>query len=156
MFRIRHCRPLLLLAAVVFSPAAHAVPTEVSADILTPLELSEMHRLGFGAFIPSGTPGTVGSNKLPGTNGIARTAPGFTGMYQVTGEAGMNYSVTHDTTVQLQKGGDTMQATLALTLGGVALDATGHDIFGISGTLSVGANQAAGDYSGTFNVTVSY
>ena len=37
----------------------------------------------------------------------------------------------------------------------ITLGATGGS-FQIGGTLSVGANQASGDYSGTFNVTANY
>ncbi|MDP3783056.1 MAG: DUF4402 domain-containing protein [Sphingopyxis sp.] len=37
----------------------------------------------------------------------------------------------------------------------MTLGATGGS-FQVGGTLSVGANQAAGDYTGTFNVTADY
>ena len=51
--------------------------------------------------------------------------------------------------------GGTMSSTLTYSAPTVTLGATGGS-FQVGGTLSVGANQAAGDYSGTFNVTANY
>ena len=49
----------------------------------------------------------------------------------------------------------TMTSTLTYSAATVTLGATGGS-FQVGGTLSVGANQAAGDYTGTFNVTANY
>ena len=51
--------------------------------------------------------------------------------------------------------GGTMTSSLTYSVPNITLGATGGN-FQVGGTLSVGANQTAGDYSGTFNVTANY
>jgi hypothetical protein len=38
----------------------------------------------------------------------------------------------------------------------VTLNGSGSATFAVGGTLSVSANQASGNYTGTFNVSVTY
>src|SRR3546814_15960742 len=47
--------------------------------------------------------------------------------------------------------GGSMTSTLTYSAPNITLGATGGS-FQVGGTLSVGANQASGDYAGTFNV----
>ena len=54
----------------------------------------------------------------------------------------------------LSGAGDDMTATLTNDGGGALTGGT--DTFNVGGTLSVGANQAAGSYSGTYTVSVNY
>ena len=49
-----------------------------------------------------------------------------------------------------------MTAALSKSGGGAALSGAGTDSFDVVGVLTVGAGQAAGNYSGTFAVTAAY
>ena len=55
----------------------------------------------------------------------------------------------------LTSGSNSMSASLTYSAPSVVLAASAG-AFTVGGTLNVGASQAAGDYSGTFNVTANY
>jgi len=77
----------------------------------------------------------------------------------VTGALNTAYSVTIDTTATLSSGVNSMTvSTFAtnLTSGAGTLSATGTATVNVGATLNVAANQAAGAYSGTYNITVNY
>ncbi len=76
--------------------------------------------------------------------------------FDITGTNGAVVVVGGDANVTLNGSlGGTMNSTLSYSATNVTLGATGGS-FQVGGTLSVGANQTAGDYSGTFNVTANY
>ena len=80
------------------------------------------------------------------------TAAGFT----ISGVSGQNVGVTVPANVTLSEtGGATMSATLSGSATTFTLAAAASTL-NVGGTLSVGATQVAGNYSGTFAVTVNY
>ena len=85
------------------------------------------------------------------------TAAAFT----IEGEGAATYSVTLPSSVSLAGNGTAMTvATFTSTPGDGALSgnagAVGTQTLLVGGTLAVGASQAAGSYSGDFDVTVAY
>ena len=72
----------------------------------------------------------------------------------MTGASGASYSVTVPASVSLTGPGTAMTATLTNDGGGSLTGGT--DTFNVGGTLSVGASQTAGSYSGTYTVSVNY
>ena len=92
------------------------------------------------------------------TCGAGLTCTGTTtaGSFDVQGTSGAVVLVGGDSSVTLNGSlGGTMTSTLSYSAPNITLGATGGS-FQVGGTLSVGANQASGDYSGSFNVTANY
>ncbi|MEO0882854.1 MAG: DUF4402 domain-containing protein, partial [Pseudomonadota bacterium] len=70
------------------------------------------------------------------------------------------YTVTVPTSVQIANAASdtmTVDSFAAASLdGSFALSGAGADAFNVGGTLTVAANQPAGEYTGTFIVSVEY
>ena len=79
------------------------------------------------------------------------TAAGFT----IGGTTGQVATISVPATVTLNSGANSMSASLAASAATTTLVANAG-AFSVGGTLSVGANQADGDYAGTFTATVNY
>jgi hypothetical protein len=156
-----------IAVTVAIAPGtASATTGTATATIATlrPLTLIQTDDLSFGSLIPSATGGTVkidpGTDARTTTGGVS-TAGGIAsaarfaaaGLYNIIG------FITLPTSITLTRagGGGTMTVNNVTTNGpttrlfaGTVLDVR------VGGTLAVAANQAAGAYSGDFNVTVAY
>ncbi|PIW25691.1 MAG: hypothetical protein COW30_18940 [Rhodospirillales bacterium CG15_BIG_FIL_POST_REV_8_21_14_020_66_15] len=138
--------------------AANSVNAGASVEIAAPISVTQDTALAFGNIGPSAASGTVAIS-LAGAQSVTGgvTALGGTvaaGAFSVTGANGASYSVSVPASVTLSGPGTAMTATLNHD-GGGSLTA-GTDTFNVGGTLSVGANQTAGSYSGTYTVSVDY
>ncbi|MBX7514521.1 DUF4402 domain-containing protein [Qipengyuania sp. GH38] len=158
---------ILAAAAVAFATPAMAAPGDTAqdsgtavAEIVAPIAIThDGGALDFGIIIPATTAGTVvvtqgGAGSVTGdtlfVSGSTNAADSFT----VTGDAGRAYSIV-TTGGSVTSGGNSMTFTTDAPASGT-LSATGSDNFSVGGTLNVGANQAAGSYSGSYDATVSY
>jgi spore coat protein U-like protein len=150
--------------------AATATATSTSV-VITPIAIANTANLSFGNIAGSGTAGTVtvspnGSRSFTGgtvTAGGTSTAAQFS----VTGQSGLTYSINlAGTSATLSDGGSNTMAftpvtdvtASAITTGTVAtgtLTGGAQTIF-VGGSLTVGATQVAGTYSGTISVAVDY
>ncbi|MBX9816197.1 MAG: DUF4402 domain-containing protein [Sphingomonas sp.] len=149
-----------VLAAVVAVPAqAETAQGDATVKILQAITVTKAADLNFGNVVPSASAATVSVGEDGTRNcGAGLNCYGTTtaGAFNVTGAAGETVSVGIDTpTIQLSNGSQSMSvalstATSALTLAG------GTGSFRVAGALSVGANQAAGTYTGQYNVSVNY
>ena len=153
------------------TPAMAANQTGTATSVVVrPNTLVKVDDLDFGTIAAGPSAGTVTVNALTG----ARTATGGAtpvgtiaqrAVFQGTGGI-LLITVSGDTSVTLTRtGGGTMTASLVRAAstsgGGIALLGgtllpSGVQTYYIGGTLNVGANQPAGDYSGTFTLTVNY
>lgn len=136
--------------------------------------------LAFGTLLALGTNGTVTidptkahasqrsvSNVTPISETTGLTKYGAA-EFICTGAKSTNFTITVPTASTTIKdnggtGSNSMTVTdftagnLTASISGGTLDSsTGTSNFYVGGTLNVGANQAAGTYTGTFNVTVAY
>lgn len=166
----------LCTAVFAVSPACAATSTgQAKVAIVPPLTLVNTTDLAFGSIVPSTTGGTVTINEASGARtsagGVTPVGGGF-GAATFIGNTGPNLFVhvgLDSPTVTLNRsgGGGSMNATLVLeaipiTIFGNAQDRYillgNQNVFTIhvGGTLTVGANQAVGAYSGTFTVTADY
>ena len=149
-----------VMAAALYAgqaQAANSVSAGATVEIAAPIAVTQDTALAFGNIGPSASAGTV-TISLAGAQSVTGgvTALGGTvaaGEFTVTGASGATYSVTIDGSVTLS-GPGTMTATLTNDGGGSLTGGT--DTFNVGGTLSVGANQAAGSYTGTYSVAVNY
>lgn len=155
----------LLFATVLTLPSLAMGAMSGSTCTLT-LGWNSSYPLRFGSFA-AGSGGTVtigtsadsvtltgGVFHFGGTINRARfnlTCPG-SGM-----DSGANYIVTTDSSVTLSAGANTMTLnnfTTSPASGSIAVN--GSATLYVGGRLNANANQAAGNYSGSFNVIVNY
>ncbi|MBX9815922.1 MAG: hypothetical protein A4S12_09470 [Proteobacteria bacterium SG_bin5] len=144
----------------VAAPAAAQTATgDVTVRILQAITVSKTADLNFGRVVA----GTAAGSVVVGEDG-ARTCPAAlrclgtsTGAaFAVTGTAGETVAVSIDTpSIQLTSGSNKMTVALVTQTKTMTL-ATGPNAFRVGGTLSVGAAQAAGTYTGQFTVSVNY
>lgn len=147
--------------------ASDTATANINAIIANPIVLTKTADLNFATI----TPGLASSTVIidpAGTVNAASTAIGLSGTptaagFTVSGLPLQAYAVVlpvNGATLLVDGAGVgadmavndfTHNATLALTSAG-----TQPDAFGVGATLVVGANQTAGTYSGSFDVTVSY
>jgi len=141
------------------------------ANIITPIGITvdEGSQLQFGDLIATSTSYSVtiapaGTRTSTG-NAAFFTETGYSAVsFTVTGEAGASYNITLPTEILLEGAGDDMALTNFIDNknGSSSISGTtgsyeaGSDSFTVGATLTVGANQAAGEYSATFPVTVAY
>jgi len=141
------------------------------ANIITPIgiKVDEGSQLQFGDLIATSTEYTVtietdGQRSYEGDAAFFTTTGYSTANFTVTGEAGAAFSITLPETVNLTGTGEDMPLTNFKSSIGLSssLDGTpgsysaGSKTFSVGATLAVNEDQAAGEYTGTFDVTVAY
>ncbi len=173
---------LITLSAAIFGFAATSfaqynnqstATSNASATIIKPLgiELVDGSALRFGNIVTSATAaGTV--VVAPGATTATYTggAQAFTGAaaagtrsaanFTVTGEPGYTYAITlpADETITISNGTQTMEVDTFKSTPGTTgtLSESGSQDLSVGATLHLVANQASGQYTGNFNVTVAY
>jgi hypothetical protein len=147
---------LLLVLACAFAAAS------VSWAV-TPIAVTNTQALAFGKFAAgSGGAVTVNPNGMRSASGgvVLAASSGAAAQFAVSGDPNLIYAISlpADGTVVLSSGTYTMALNSFLSNpGGIGqLSAGGTQAVSVGATLSVGSNQAAGGYSGSFDVTVNY
>jgi Domain of unknown function (DUF4402) len=170
----------IVLAAMIFGASTSAVAapqsTEAQAVIVTPLSFFKVDDLIFGRILPSATAGTVTVDPT----GV-RTKTGGVTLFNGGGEQPSRFagrgapgqivaiSLTSTPNVLTRVGGTQTMALSTFVIGStptVVLTGTNQFFqinntsgifnFPVGATLAVGANQMAGNYAGTFVVTLNY
>ena len=154
---------LFLITFAVVNVNAQNVTTaeaEASATIIAPLTLTKVTDLSFGNVASGSDAGTVvlstaGARTesgvvLPSVEGTV-TAAQFT----VGGLTAATYEITLPTSITISSGTNNMTVDTFVHDADEILDG-GTETFNVGATLKVGADQAAGNYSGDFDVTVDY
>lgn len=171
-------KKLLLLAIVVLGFSAVSfgqaqTTATASAKIVIPISVAKNTDLNFGNIAVGATGGTVeytatgvrtatGGVKLPAVTGSPAVAK-----FTVSGEGNSAYTMTFSASTEIANTSDnTKKMTISLfttslggtnvgTLSGIA-GASGSQEVTVGATLTVDAAQLAGQYQGTFPVTVNY
>jgi Domain of unknown function (DUF4402) len=158
------------LAAASFATSAQAAATATAtatAEILQSLTLTADSALDFGQ-IAANTGGSVtvhADSTVAQTGSVVWTGTRAPAAFTVTGSKGASVIVTLPAGPSTLYLGGNPAATDTMVLSGFdknptagfQLDAlTGKAGFNVGGTLTVGSNQTAGTYSGTFAVSVEY
>ena len=166
-------------AGLAFSAPAHAETEQAQSRIVVVSALSffNVQRLKFGNILPSGTAGTVRIL----TDGSRVTTGGVTGFGTTHQEARFAGMGVYNQTVRIRlQSGSTINLT-RVGGGGAPMQVNNFEIsstpliylttsyqdfvlgsptgqynFGIGGRLMVGANQAPGTYTGTFQLQLIY
>jgi hypothetical protein len=139
--------------------------------IVAGLQLQRVQDLQFGQIVRSATAGqvvldpTTANRVASGGVTIGQNAGNTAARFTATGEPGYVYTMTLPASLTISKSvtsgtAPTMTITnFTSTLGTSGLgtlDNAGSQSFNVGGTLNIGAMQETGEYSGQFNVTVSY
>jgi Mat/Ecp fimbriae major subunit len=154
----------VMAAATLGATSAHAASATgtAKAKILRQITLTNTSDLEFATVISGANASTVAvSTSGAVTCGANLTCTGTTtaANFNVQGTNNAVVLVGGDASVTLNGSlGGTMSATLDYSATSVTLANSGPTggSFQVGGTLSVGVNQASGDYTGTFNVTANY
>ena len=150
-----------IAALAMNASAAHAASATgtAKAKILRQITLTNTSDLQYATIISGATASTVAvSTSGAATCGSDLTCTGTTtaANFNIAGTSGAVVLVGGDSSVTLNGSlGGNMTSSLTYSASNDTLSATGGS-FQVGGTLNVGANQTAGDYSGTFNVTANY
>ncbi len=145
--------------------------TDVAANIVIPLAIAETASLHFGTMtVLAGTGGacvlsTQGvRTQTAGVNLSLQSPLASNAAYNVSGAVNTSYAITLPAKITVtclsnkMTIGNLLARAASTGLDGLTgtLSAGGTDNFTIGGTLNVLPGQAAGLYTGTFNVTVVY
>ena len=162
---------LSLLAAVVatlstlsVSAIAATATGQASATVLTPITISPVTPLNFGTLAGNASGGTVNLTAagLRTTSGTVVVTPAAFSVasFKVDGTGGQTFAVSYPPatpSLTVTNGTVTMAFTVVgQTSGTLSAGAAGTLTFPVGGTLTVGASQAAGTYTGTYPMTVEY
>ncbi len=143
------------------SAQAAGASATATAKVLTQVTVTKNADLDFGT-IAIGTSGgtvTVGTtDNRTCSAGLVCSLAVTSAKFGIAGAALQAVSISADPSVTLNRfpSGGSMTATLATSISTATLSATGAANFAVGGVLTVSGTQAAGDYSGTFAVTVNY
>ena len=157
-----------MAASLVMSAGAMAQSNDVrtgdmSTEVLgQSILLTQVETLRFGTFLPFGRVGTIRVTTNGLTQGFSAlsTADGGPAVWTVEGINSAPYHVALPVTAEVNDGtGNIMSVNNFQRTGGTSqlfLDAAGEASFTVGADLRVGVNQPAGNYTGTYQVTVSY
>ena len=170
----------LAIAALLIAPALAApalaqggAQGEAEVIVLRPLSFFKVNDLHFGDIIPSASAGTVtiepdgsrsrtGGVTLAGNGGEPARFAGlgsFNRQVNISLGSNMIWITGPGTRMRVRNFeiGSTPTAILSTAPTRFRITSPlGNYNFPVGGTLEVGANQAPGDYSGTFTITVNY
>ncbi len=147
-----------LITGSAFAQGDASATANAAADIVSPINISAEQDLNFGK-VANNTAGSVIVNPDGTISGLAQigsTTP-TPAQFDVTAASGYSYTITLPTTVELTSGTNTIEVDTFKHDAGTTITGTGSiQTVGVGATLDVVANQPTGNYTGTFNVTVTY
>lgn len=159
----------LTFSGQAFAQVSDSETTDASVTLVAPIAVTETATLRFGQVLKGATgTNTVTINEGTGARalgggGDAVLAGGTSGRaaYDVTGEDDATFSIELTSSTINLTDGDTGSLSVALNRSATTgtLSPTGTASFGVGGVLTVDnedAADAAGDYTGTFEVTAAY
>ncbi len=148
-------------ALLGMAATAQAATTTGTAKgrILKQITLTATQDLDFGTIVSGAAADTVvistGGSRTCGA-GLVCSGTTTAAAFNATGSSGATVNITAAASVTLSEvGGATMNASLVKSANTMVLTGVSN-IFNVGGTLTVGANQVDGVYTGSFNVSVDY
>ncbi len=176
MTALRKCVRAGLAALVLVSSAAQAEPGNsssldgtASAELVDPGRLYKLEDLRFGAFMRPATAGTLvitPAGIASGTGGVTAgmnipqpTEGRGPASFQLDGAAYRGFIAQVPNRITISNGSATMQVrnvTSNTLLGLNLFNGAGDFTLRIGGTLQVNSNQAVGQYTGDFQITVLF
>lgn len=136
---------------------------QMSATVLAQdITLTQVDTLRFGTLLPFGRAGYIRiytNGVTQGVNALS-TADGGPSLWTIEGIGNAPYDITLPVTAEVADAAGNIMTVNSFSRTGsttqLYLDAAGDASFAVGAYLRVGANQPAGNYNGTYQVTVSY
>ncbi len=139
------------------------------AEVINPSRMMLTRDLRFGAFIRPTAAGTITVTPGGTVTGSAAIEPGMVipqategrgpALVLLDGTAYRSFTAILPNRVNITNGSATMQVrniTTNVSPGNTSFDANGHFDLWMGGRLNVAANQAVGQYTGNFTITVIF
>lgn len=151
-----------LACALALGLSGRTARAQVTAEAVLPITLTANESLRFGNIFASAVGGsvTIAANNTPSRTGsnVTLVASDFgAAEFDVTGDGFAAVTITLPATIVLESGAFSMNASLSVDPGpNVTIGARGSRRFWVGATLTVGADQPAGNYIGIYSVTVAY
>ncbi|MEQ8196028.1 MAG: DUF4402 domain-containing protein [Rhodospirillales bacterium] len=148
------------------SAMAADATASASAVVGAPIAITQAKGLSFGSFAPNATTAgsvVIGTDGSPTYNVVTQLsgATPSEGEFSVTGQGAAAISVaipTSPVTLTNQDGAGTMTVASFTSDAGAtpAFNGSGNFTLNVGATLTVAAGQNAGNYTGTYQVSVNY
>jgi len=142
---------------------SRTVTANMNAQIVTAISITKVADLRFADIVPGAGNGTVrmtpaGVRTRTGTTTLGNGATASPASFQVAGQANAAYSIVLPNSINVSNGVQTMVVNTwrSTPNNNGNLGATGSQVLNVGATCRVGANQAVGIYTASFNVTVTY
>jgi len=153
---------LLFVGSTTF--AQSTASADASARIVEPLQLTKTADLKFGNIAAGPSAGQVDmsiSDVRTATGGVTLIAAGNVSnaaAFDIIGYPDASFTISLPTSILIASGANDMLVdNFISSLGATStLDAAGAGALKVGASLNVGANQAVGLYTGSFDVTVAY
>ncbi len=147
--------------AFAATATAQEVQSDAGAEIVAPLQVQNRTALYFGTIAPSiDSADTVlvspAGAKECGAELTCLSDDHTAAAFAVTGDPERSYTIELPTSIEITSGDDSMLVNNFLGSKTNGVLTSGADSFTVGGTLNVGANQASGEYTGAFTVSVNY
>ena len=142
-----------------------SVSANATATIVKSISIEKNADLQFGKIIAASTAGQVqiqtdGSRTIAAGNVVLfnQGSDHQAAAFKTIGSPNATYSLSFPSSVSLTGPTGSVPMTIEdfVHSAGGTLSASGEETFNVGATLNVGANQAAGEYAGTFSVTAAY
>lgn len=139
----------------------------IDAKVIAPISLvnTGSKNLDFGTISRSSASGSVtvtadGLRSSSGGVSILTSSLFSAAPFSVSGENNSSFNITlpdNDDVKMIRTGGtEEMEVTNFTHNSGLVLSGSGTATFSVGATLNLDADQVAGDYTGSFNVTIAY
>lgn len=139
----------------------------IDAKVIAPISASNTGstNLDFGTITRSSVSGAVivsADNQRTTTGGVTVLSSSLytAAPFSVSGESNAEFNLTlpdNDDVKMTRTGGtEEMEVTNFTHNSGLVLSSSGTATFSVGATLNLDADQVAGDYTGSFNVTIAY
>jgi Mat/Ecp fimbriae major subunit len=153
-----------VIATGMVSNAAIAAtePADATVEVLAAVEVTVDADLDFGVVAASAAGGTVtivaASAATPSASGVTYISGGAPAEFRVTQASdGEVIDLTVDNPSPLTGAGtDIVLSSLTISATDITFDSANLETVYVGGTITLGANQAAGVYTGSFDVTAEY
>lgn len=164
--KVTFARSAVAAALVVAGASAHAATdtASASAEVITPISITNTGDLAFGRFSANSGGGVViatdGSRSTTGSVALYTGSTVSAASFDVAGLDGASYAITlpADGTITLSDGASATMAVdaFASNPSGTGVLTGGSQSIAVGATLTVASGQTPGVYTGSFDVTVEY
>lgn len=139
----------------------------IDAKVIAPISIENTGStvLNFGTVTRSSAAGTIvvtadGERSATGGASVLTSSAFSAAPFSASGENNADFSIAlpddNDVVLTREGGTETMEVTNFGHNSGLVLSGSGVEMFSVGATLNLDADQVAGDYSGSFSVTINY